>query len=461
MSDKPNILILLADQLRRDALGFYGDPNFASPGCARLAQGGVVFRNACSTYPVCVPFRFTLMTGQYAHTRAVPAIEYRLSPSERTLADEFNEAGYETVYIGKWHLYGSVGRKPFSSIEVISRTPVPRLHRGRWQKWRGFDLCNDHSKTVFFTDDETTPTHRPSYQTDGLYDAAIEYLKCRQDQNRPFCMVISVEAPHPPYQAPDDLMRKWLHRDISLPANLKIIDPEARMKCINQRKVYYAMVENLDNNVERINLFLAEEGLQENTIVVMLSDHGEMGGSHGLHAKQHPFEESVGIPLIVFDHRHLSTLPRWIDDPVSTEDLFPTLLGLAGLKPRDRLPGCNLAPLIRGQQERLEREGVLIEFVAEHRPHMPYHNLTWRGIRTKRYKYTVLGGAAGGIPWQLFDLQDDPGEMTNLIKSNPHVHEATRLHGLLRQTLVDAQDHYLLAPAFGIAGLNIPSLSAR
>ena len=105
-ADRPNIIVILSDQLRRDALGAYGDRNVRTPHIDALAEGGTRFANACSTYPICVPFRFSLMTGQYAHSRLVPGIEWRMSPAERTLADEFNDAGYETVYLGKWHLYG-------------------------------------------------------------------------------------------------------------------------------------------------------------------------------------------------------------------------------------------------------------------------------------------------------------------------------------------------------------------
>ena len=458
MADQPNILIILSDQLRRNALGLYGNSDIATPNCDFLGSKGVVFKNACSSYPVCVPFRFTLMTGHYAHSRAVPAIEYRMSPSERTLADEFNDAGYETVYIGKWHLYGSLARKPLNSLEIISRTPVPALYRGRWQKWYGFDFCNNHSETLYFVDDEVTPRRLDTYQTDGLFDVAIEHLTERTDSEQPFIMVISVEAPHPPYQAPDELTRKWMARNIQLPPNFDTPDETTRFHRIKQRKIYNAMVENLDYNIGRMNLFLEERGLAENTVKIVLADHGEMGGSHGKIAKQHPFEESVGIPLIISDPRYSGARSNWIDDPVCTEDLFPTLLGLAGLSPKNAVPGQNLAPLIWGKQDRLGREGVLLEFVAEHRPQMPYHNQTWRGYRTRRYKYTVLGGASGGHPWQFFDLQQDPFEMVNLINAPLVASEVAQHHGLLRAALVDSQDHYLLAPAFGFESLNIPDM---
>ena len=145
--NRPNILILLSDQLRRQALGCYGDPDARTPNMDGLARDGVRFTTANATCPVCVPFRFTLMTGEYAHSRLAPAIEWAMSPAERTLADEFNERDYETVYIGKWHLDGGHGR--MGSAKQCGMTPVRRSHRGRWCKWLGFELRNDLERDPF------------------------------------------------------------------------------------------------------------------------------------------------------------------------------------------------------------------------------------------------------------------------------------------------------------------------
>ena len=155
MSEKPNILVLMCDQLRRDALSIHGDVNLQTPHIDALATRGVRFSNACSTYPICVPFRFTFMTGEYAHSRKVPGIEYRMSPTEYTLADAFNEAGYETVYVGKWHLDGGHGR--MGSALECGRTPVPRAYQGRWEKWFGFELRNAPFDTYYFEDDDPAP----------------------------------------------------------------------------------------------------------------------------------------------------------------------------------------------------------------------------------------------------------------------------------------------------------------
>ena len=448
---QPNVLIVLSDQLRRQALSTYGDPNIVTPHVDALAGRGVRFENASSTCPICVPFRFTFMTGLYAHDRKVPGIEYRMSPAERTLADEFNEAGYETIYVGKWHLDGGHGR--MGSAIQCGRTPVKQAYRGRWRKWLGFELRNGPFDTCYFEDDDPTPRPIEGYQTDGLFDLAMDYLEHR-DPSRPFCLALSVEPPHDPFEAPEALQRTWEGMDIVLPPNVEAADAEAMERIMLDRKRYYAMVENLDWNVGRLGAFLQRTGLQGETVVLFLSDHGELGGAHGLRGKQWPYEESTGIPLIVADPRHPERAGAVIEDPVSTEDLFPTMLGLAGLKPRDALPGDNLAPLIHGNTGRLDRQGVMLEFVAELRQGMAFYDWVWRGFRSARYKYTVRGDNHGGRPWQFFDLAEDPWEQRNLLDNTACRGEIIRHHDLLMNRMKETGDHFVLLPAFGRAGLN-------
>lgn len=128
---RSNLLVVLCDQLRWDALGA---PNVAAPCLDRLVRDGVSFTFACSSCPICVPFRFTLMTGECAHFRFVPGIEWRMSPAERMLANEFNEAGYESIYVGQWPLCGGhVLLLPGYSPRKANLTPVPRDHQEHWQ----------------------------------------------------------------------------------------------------------------------------------------------------------------------------------------------------------------------------------------------------------------------------------------------------------------------------------------
>jgi arylsulfatase A-like enzyme len=449
---RPNIILIVSDQLRRQALRCYGDPNVSTPHIDALAASGARFTAASSTYPVCVPYRFTLMTGEYAHTRFIPSIEWRMSPAERTLADEFNEAGYDTALFGKWHLYGGFGHLPGHTVVKASRTPVPRPFQGRFKHFAGFDIANDPYDTWYSTDDDPTMRKLPGYQTDALFEMATRYATAPRDA--PFAAVLSVEPPHPLFTAPPEYVDRWRDRELVLRDNVEL-DKEYKQRgphgrtLLDDLRVYYAMIENLDDNVGRLVAALREAGTLDNTIIGLTADHGELLGCHGLLAKQRPWEESLGVPLI------LSGLgQRVIDEPVCTEDLFPTLLGLAGIAPRDPKPGLDLAPIARGEVDRLDRDGVLLEFVSELRPNIVFHRETWRGIRTRRFKYTVLGDAHGGKPWQFFDLQADPYELTNLVDDPAYADEVRRHHELLRDRMVETLDHYVLAPAFDRPGLN-------
>jgi arylsulfatase A-like enzyme len=456
--ERPNVLLIISDQLRRSALSCYGDRNLQTPAIDGLAAGGARFTNASSTYPVCVPFRFSLQTGEYAHTRFIPSIEWRMSPAERTLADEFNDAGYDTAYFGKWHLYGGFGHLPGYTVVKTSRTPIPRRFQGRWQHFAGFDICNDPYDTYYFLNDDPKPRKIEGYQTDRLFDLAIDHLRERSG-DKPFAMVLSVEPPHPLFTAPPAYLDRWRDRDVTFRPNVdtgkdyNTRGPHSR-GLVDDLRVYYAMVENLDDNVARLTAALDELGISGSTVVALTADHGELLGSHGMLAKQRPYEESTGVPLIVSGPLTRDRPGQVIDDPTCTEDLFPTLLGAAGIRPRDPKPGADLTTLIRGETGRLDREGVLLEFVAELRPHMPFHDETWRGVRTAHAKYTVLGDAQGGVPWQFFDLRSDPYEMHNLVGDPARADDVAHHHRLLRRLLESTDDHYVLAPAHGCPGLN-------
>mgnify|MGYP006278902327 CR=1 FL=1 len=461
---RPNILIVLTDQLRRDALGCYGDPNVRTPNLDRLAAGGARFTAACSTYPICQPFRFTLMTGEYPHTRHVTSVAYRMSPAERTLADEFNDAGYHTVYVGKWHLYG--GWAAPGGVEGGPRYErVPRRYQGRWRKWFGFEVNNNHFNTFYYEDDDPTPIRLPGFQTDGLFDLAMDYLRDGRPKDRPFCCVLSVEPPHFPYEAPPEFAAAWKDRELIDPPNYMHVDeyrvPEQKKQAEHyrtpeRRRLYYAMIENLDANVGRLADWLQAERLDEDTVVLFVSDHGEMGGAHHIDAylKQYPFEESVGIPLIVSGPGVAAGAV--LDEPAAAEDLLPSLLGLAGLPARPDLPGADVSPLARGERDRLGREGVLLEFVHDPRGKSPFHELAWRAFRGRRWKYSVLGERnEPARPWQLFDLGEDPHEMRNLIEDPAYRERAAACHRLLRERMAETDDHYILGAAYGCEGLNV------
>jgi len=474
-SDQPNLLLIFPDQLRRRSLGCYGDPNISTPNIDRLASEGCRFNAACSSFPICVPFRYSLLTGQSAHTRFVPSIGYRLSPSERILADVWREAGYHSIYVGKWHLSGGIGGHcPGAGVEksrFANLEPVPAFHRRRWDKWLGFELRNDHFDTHYFEDDDLSPKRLEGHQTDGLFDVTMEYLRNGWDRNKPFACILSVEAPHFPLQVPTEYEARWMEKEeIVLPANyledaarpspdLKAEDRFSREELERRFRIYHAMIEHLDDNVGRMLAFLEMEKILDNTLVVFFSDHGDMAGSHGesIQRKHHPYEESIGIPLILRG----PGVPegRVVEDVVHTEDLYPTLSALAGGKPGDGLPGLNLSAVAKGEEACLDRNAVYLQFT--HEPHdagakTPYFRNTWRGIRTRDYKYTVLGPHGTGCePWQLFDLRNDPEERANLLLNPEHDLLAAELHKTLLHLASQSEDYVRIRPAFGLPGLNL------
>lgn len=457
MNPRPNLLIVLTDQLRRHALSCYGDNNIETPHIDKMAEEGVRFSQSCCTYPICVPSRFTFMTGEYAHSRMVPGISWRMSPAERTLADEYNEAGYDTIYIGKWHLYGhhhQFETMDWNQIQEHSRmTAIPKTHQGRWKKWLGFEYNNAPFDSVYFEDDDPTPQKIDGFQTDGLFDLAFEQLSQRKDQERPFCMVLSVEPPHFPLGAPEALVEKWRDKVLELAPNVcregSIAPMEYKHNCEleqvqNDLRLYYAMVENLDQNMGRLEQMLSSLGLLENTNVLLTSDHGEMAGSQNfnLGAKFWPFEESVGIPLIVRG----PSVPKGevISHPTNMEDLFPTFLALSGLPSRPDLQGQNLLEWMENVDQTPTRHGVLLEYVCDH--FGVFHGRQWRAFRSKDHVYTVIGNDyEGGKPWQFYDLREDPHQLNNLIESEQHRDAIQQHHEWLSQALVETQDHYHLA----------------
>ncbi|MCY0150381.1 sulfatase [Hoeflea sp. G2-23] len=472
--NQPNIIVVLVDQMRRDALSCAGDPNVRTPNLDRLASRGVRFTSACSTFPACVPFRFSMVTGEYAHSRNVPALGYRLSPAEHTLGDALKSQGYATAYIGKWHLYSAYGVSGGLTLSQASRTPIPASHRRGFDYWRGFELRNDFYDTAYFVDDDPVPRRLPGHQTDGLFDLAAHYLEADRPEDQPFFLLLSVEAPHPPFMASEQSLKRVRDRGPMVPrpnvdlAAISFFPPEwheesgpagkvdpddpasvARVAEANMQ-AYYAMIEMIDDNMGKLDTVLEQTGLADNTVVVFLSDHGELGGSHGLLGKAEPWEESVGVPLIVAGpDRYVAGHGATASVPVNTEDLFPTFVGLTGGSASARFTGMNLAPFIRGECAEPVRDGVLLEFVTETRSNRSYYDETWRGIRSDHLKYTVIGDRAGARPWQLFDLSTDPYEMNNLVDQSAGADLAADMHGRLIGLLDRSGDDYALAPAFG------------
>lgn len=289
--------------------------------------------------------------------------------------------------------------------------------------------------------------------TDAHFSLAMDEIDAMSGDDRPWFMSLTVSPPHPPYIgpnfSPDRPLRDIRHRDnvdidkfiANNPAQIArepgCYEKDPHRAFQRHATEYYLMIENLDENLGRIRRHLEEQGLAEDTIILFFSDHGEMLGSHGRHAKIIYYEESVNIPLIVHvpeKWREAGFLPgREIDHPTCTEDFFPTALGMAGLSPREDLPGVNLTPWIQGETP--HRDGVFLECVEDTRGHKI---APWRAYRDRRYKYVVsING-----PECLYDLENDPSEMNNRVHDNTCLDVREHMHGILVKHLIDTEDSF-------------------
>jgi len=429
-----NIVIFICDQMRRHALGAYGNQECQTPHLNALSENGVRLDRAYSTYPICVPFRHTLMTGVSGYQANVPSFHYTIPSDRRTLADEFNEAGYQTALFGKWHLSDQM-------------KDMPRENQGRWQTFVYSDGFPKYDGLIHFTDPRNGKSYT-DYDTDLFTDLAIEWLDKDRDASKPFCLNVSLSAPHDVkrpreelyeddplgmpdkffYRAPKKYMDKWKNKDIKLRPNfMNSENPEHHEFLIDANRGYYAMIEHLDDAFGRFVNYLKKAGLYEDTIIVFLSDHGDLLGSHCAKHKGVPYEESTGIPFIVSGP---GIEPgRCLDTVVHTEDFYPTLLGLCGLSSNLDLSGTDFSSLVYGKSHSLDRDGVFLEYHREDRGYFKGFYELWKGYVNKQFKYAALVTEDGDLqPWLLFDLLNDPYEQNNLIHNEQYENIRKEMH---------------------------------
>ena len=285
----PNVIVILADQLRRDVLGFAGGRDIETPAIDRLAREGAIFDGALSTSPVCTPYRGMLMTGRLPTFSGIVANRVEASPVQNPdcLAQLFARAGYETGYIGKWHL--SAGASKYSGLTRRSRSEK-RAYRERnpepeftppgparlgFSFWRAYNYHTDFNDYWYYAD-EPVRQQTDRFETDVQFDQAIDFVRERHAIGRPFFLVVSPHPPHPPFdrhhlppggfllQVPDEL--RWRPN----------VPPSALPRVAMPFRLYLAMVSNLDHNVGRLLEVLDQTGANEDTLVVFTSDHGEI-----------------------------------------------------------------------------------------------------------------------------------------------------------------------------------------
>jgi arylsulfatase A-like enzyme len=424
---RPNVLFLMTDQQTLRAMSAYGNRWLKTPHMDSIAANGVRFERSYCTAPVCGPSRSSLITSRMPHVTGVNVNGQTPDPAIPNMGHIFRDAGYVTAWAGKWHLPKSYPQGPVPGFEYL---PVPE-------------------GTKF----------RLGAETDGpVADEAIEFLGHEHD--RPFLLGVSLHNPHdicwsvrqdPPEPIDERLLPP-------LPANFEIDpkEPEFIKVCRQREKYgpeilytkdwdrkrwrqylyqYYRHAEEVDVEIGRILRVLRERGLEQDTLIVFTSDHGEGAAAHRWVVKLSLYEEPATVPLVVawkgvtpagrVDRTHL----------VSGLDVLPTICHYAGIERRGDFEGMSLRPLIE-DPERPGRAFVVTELSSDSQ------DLSKKGrmVRTRQYKYIAF--SFGARPEMLFDLVQDPGETNNLALGESAKRELNRHRQLLREWIGQTGDDF-------------------
>jgi arylsulfatase A-like enzyme len=432
---QPNLIFLLTDDHRWDALGAAGNPIIQTPRLDELAGNGVRFRNAYVTTPICSISRASILTGQYERRHGIHDFATALSPEAfaQTYPALLREAGYWTGFIGK---YG-VGREmPADQFDV----------------WHGFPGQGKY-ETV-------DPEGRPIHLTRLMGRQAVEFLE-NAPAERPFALSVSFKAPHvqdeDPRQFIPDPADAELYRGVTIPIphtassrHLERLPPFLRADSTESRlrwqkrfatpevyresvKNYYRLITGVDKMVGEIRDALRRRGQDDNTVIVFMGDNGFFLGEHGLAGKWYGYEESIRVPLVVYDPRLPEALQGRVREEMALNiDIAPTLLALAGIPAPAGMQGRNLLPLIRAQPVEQWREDFLFEHLFQH-PRIPRSD----GAVSRRYKYLRYFDQQP-VYEQLFDLETDPHETTNLVGRSEYASVLARMRSRYRELVTAA-----------------------
>ena len=439
--DRPNLLVLMADDHAAYTLGVDGDRMGATPRLDQLARQGTYFARTFCVAPLCTPSRQSFLTGKYPHAVGVTALDTPLDPRLLTMAAWLRSHGYATAAVGKMHFnnqdhhgFQQLVDTPAWQRHLRKHPPADLAHRVPWRPLQDpaavWLNAGRHPSGLIESDEEAT----------FLVDTACNYLHNHRDQ--PFFLTLSLHEPHAPFVYP----REWHGRyhPAQFPVRAGTPDDLANQPAIfstltdDQKQgiqaAYYTSLAYADSQLGRVLDALEAEGLAENTLVVYWSDNGYMLGQHGRFEKHVMFEEAVRVPLIV---RWPGKLPpgRRVDRLLETIDVFPTLMTLLGLPIPETVQGRDLSPLFRGEPEAPGRTDVFSEYLSNEEVM----------IRTERYKLVVCAGLhqrmdgygtgrpPAGPSVRLYDLLKDPGETTDLSR-DPEQKE--RVQAMLR-TLIE------------------------
>ena len=421
---KPNIIFYFSDQQRWDTLNAELMPNVWE-----LGEEGIIFDNSFTCQPVCGPARACLQTGQYATEIGCCWNGIPLPDNTKTMADYFNENGYDTAYIGKWHLASDRGVGKGLHCE---KTAVPKEKQGGYKYWRAADVLEftSHGYDGYVFDEDGNKIDFKGYRADCINDFVIEYVN-NHNSVKPFFMFVSQLEPHHQndrghFEGPVDIVEKY--RNYPVPEDLTFLKGNYK----EEYPDYIAAINRLDENVGKLVDVLKEKGIYDNTIIIYTSDHGCHFKTRNLEYKRSCHDASIHTPL-VFGGGAIEKAGNK-DSLVSLIDLPPTILHLAGIPVPDSYSG-NVLPV--NGEEGTERDCVFVQISESH---------IGRAVRTMEWKYSARAIGSGFFKSKavhyfddfLYDLENDPHEKNNLVNNKDYAKVLEQMRALLAREMVNA-----------------------
>lgn len=448
-SEKFNIIYILTDDQRYDEIGFM-NPRITTPNMDKLAAEGIHFKNAFVTTALCSPSRATILTGQYMHNHGV--VDNNNPAREGTVffPSYLQESGYETGFIGKWHM-GGHGDMPQPGFDYWVSFKGQGDYYPKKNKW-------NNKKSQINVNGRRVP--QKGYITDELTDYAFEFLNGRS-KDKPFFLYLSHKAVHANFTPAKRHENQYADVSIEIPSSQADTEENYSGKPMwvrNQRnswhgvdfpyhsdldvqeykRQYHRALSAVDDSIGRIFQWLEENNLEKSTLVMLMGDNGFMFGEHGLIDKRNAYEESMRVPLLAW-------APEWfeggtvVDEMVVNLDIAPTMLDIAGRKPMQHFDGVSFLPLMRNEEVEGWREDFLYEYYWEFNyPSTP----TTFALRSSDYKYIQYHGV-----WdteELYDMQNDPKEMINLINKPELDAVKRRMRETLFQRLENRQGQHTI-----------------
>ncbi len=404
---KPNVILVYPDQMRFDTLNVNGNKVTNTPNLDALANGGANFKKAHTSYPLCCPFRASIMTGLYPHKNGMFSNHYPLATDlPHYLPKLMGDNGYKTAWIGKWHLDGG---KKFRR--------VPKEYWCGFDELIGYGRGHHYIDSLYYRNEDETPyksdKFEPVYQTEHLMD----FMERSIEEDKPFMGMICYGLPHPPVEMqPEEFKNKYNKDQIELPPT---VPPHLHEKAKEYIAMYYGMVDFVDGEIGRLTSFLKEKGIFDNTIFIVVSDHGDMCGEYAMFEKSIYYNSSSHVPLIISypDKIKENTVVTQLVDPLI--DITPTILDLCDIEVPKTMDGYSMKKIVETGADKDFRDYVYYQIirvpeeicdVMDKPDRKPYNE---RGFRTDDYLYVEKAN----VPFALHDLSYDKYEMINCVNN--------------------------------------------